>query len=446
MYYKKMVKGLPLLKTPTKVCSDCLVGKQHRDSIPKKSFWRATQKLQLVHADICGPVKPESNSRKRYMITFIDDFSRRCWVYFLSEKSEAFVAFKKFKNYAEKESGSLVCCLRTDRGGEFTSNEFNDFCSSNGIKRQLTASYTPQQNGVAERKNRTIMNLVRSMLSEKKIPKEFWPEAVNWCVHVLNRSPTLAVKDHTPEEAWSGIKPTVEYFQVFGCISHVHIPDSRRTKLDDKSTKCVLLGVSEETKAYRLYNPITKKIVVSRDVVFEEDEKWDWGNSGAEVKDDVLDWGDVDEIVESNMHSESEEENEEHVQTDAEHVVSSSSSNSLERDEPSPLEARNRRAPFWMDDYETGDGLSETEEMHNLVLYTYAGDPCSFEDAVRSLKWREAMDREISSIEKNGTWELTDLPKGAKKIGVKWVFKTKLNERGEVDKYKARLVAKGYAK
>lgn len=250
-----------------------------------------------------------------------------------------------------------MCCLRTDRGGEFTSNEFNDFCSSNGIKRQLTAAYTPQQNGVAERKNRTIMNLVRSMLSEKKIPKEFWPEAVNWCVHVLNRSPTLAVKDHTPEEAWSGIKPTVEYFRVFGCIGHVHIPDARRTKLDDKSTKCVLLGVSEETKAYRLYNPITKKIVVSRDVVFEEDEKWDWGNSGAEVKDDVLDWGDVDAIVESNMHSESEEENEEHVQTDAEHVVSSSSSNSLERDEPSPLEARNRRAPFWMDDYETGDGL-----------------------------------------------------------------------------------------
>lgn len=165
----------------------------------------------------------------------------------------------------------------------------------------------------------------------------------------------------------------------------------------------MLLGVSEETKAYRLYNPITKKIVVSRDVVFEEDEKWDWGKSGAEVKDDVLDWGDVNEILESNMHSESEEENEEQVQTDAEHVVSSSSSNSLERDEHSPLEARNRRAPFWMDDYEIGDGLSETEEMHNLVLYTSAGDPCSFEDAVRSLKWREAMDREISSIEKNGT-------------------------------------------
>lgn len=140
LHYKKMVKDLPLLQAPTKVCSDCLVGKQHRDSIPKKSLWRATQKLQVVHVYICGPMKPESNNKKRYLITFIDDFSRKCWVYFLSEKSEAFVTFKKFKNFVEKESGSLVCCLRTNRGGEFNLNEFNEFCSSNGIKRELTTA------------------------------------------------------------------------------------------------------------------------------------------------------------------------------------------------------------------------------------------------------------------------------------------------------------------
>ena len=114
--------------------------------------------------------------------------------------------------------------------------------------------------------------MVRSLLSEKKIPKNFWPEAVNWTVHVLNRSPTLAVKDMTPEEAWSGIKPSVEHFRVFGCVSHVHVPDAKRKKLEDKSFSCVLLGVSEESKAYRLYDPISKRIVVSRDVKFEEDK------------------------------------------------------------------------------------------------------------------------------------------------------------------------------
>nr|KYP50278.1 Retrovirus-related Pol polyprotein from transposon TNT 1-94 [Cajanus cajan] len=170
----------------------------------------------------------------------------------------------------------MIKCLRTDRGGEFTSSEFNEFCQKTGIKRQLTTAYTPQQNGVAERKNRTIMNLVRTLLSEKKLPKSFWPEAVNWVAYVLNRSPTLAVKNQMPEEAWSGVKPSVEHFRVFGCVTHVHVPDARRTKLENKSCKCVLLGMSEESKGYRLYNPITRKIVISRDVVFEEDTQWNW--------------------------------------------------------------------------------------------------------------------------------------------------------------------------
>lgn len=133
---------------------------------------------------------------------------------FLAEKSEAFAVFKSFKIHVEKATNKSLKGLRTDRGGEFTSREFNEFCSAHGLQRQLTAAYSPQQNGVAERKNRTIMNLVRSMLSEKKVPKTFWPEAVNWAMHILNRSPTLAVKDKTPEEAWSGIKPSVQHFRV----------------------------------------------------------------------------------------------------------------------------------------------------------------------------------------------------------------------------------------
>jgi len=115
--------------------------------------------------------------------------------------SATFVIFRKFKALVEKESNCQIQCLRTDRGGEFRSAAFNDFCSINGIKRQLTTAYTPHQNGVSERKNRTVMNMVRSMLSARKVPKIFWPEAVVWATHVLNRSPTLFVKDMTPEEA-----------------------------------------------------------------------------------------------------------------------------------------------------------------------------------------------------------------------------------------------------
>lgn len=136
------------------------------------------------------------------------------------------------------------------------------------------SSYTPQQNGVAERNNRSIMNMVRSILSHKKVPKNYRPEAVNWDVYIQNRSPSAALKDLTPEEAWSGTKPSGHFFKVFGSIGYVHVPDAKRKKLDEKSVKCILLGVSEESKAYRLYDPISKKNVVSRNVIFDEDEHW----------------------------------------------------------------------------------------------------------------------------------------------------------------------------
>ena len=171
--YRNMVRGLPPLSTSNAICTDCLKGKQHRDPIPKKSTWRASQKLELIHADICGPITPTSNSNKRYILLFTDDYSRKTWVYFLVEKSEAFSSFKHFKSMAEKQTGLFVKCLHTDRGGEFISNEFNEFCKHNGIKRQMTTAYTPQQNGIAERKNRTVMNMVRSMISNKNIPKTF---------------------------------------------------------------------------------------------------------------------------------------------------------------------------------------------------------------------------------------------------------------------------------
>jgi len=142
------------------------------------------------------------------------------------------------------------------------------------------------------------MNMVRSMLSAKKIPKRFWLEVVNWTVYVLNRSPTFAVKNKTPKEAWSGIKPSVHHFRVFGCITHAHVLDCKRSKLDDKSVKCVLLGISKESKAYPLYDPISHKIIVSRDVVYEENNSWDWSES-LDIADTIaLEWENKNEYKE----------------------------------------------------------------------------------------------------------------------------------------------------
>lgn len=445
---KKMVKGLPQLGASTTTCSDCLNGKQHRNPIPKKGAWRASKVLELVHADICGPISPTSNSGKRYSLCFIDDFSRKSWVYLLLQKSEALSCFKSFKKMVEKETGSFVKCLRTDRGGEFISLDFNNFCKENGIKQQLTTAFTPQQNGVAERKNRTVMNMVRALLSAKSIPKTFWPEAVNWTFYVLNRCPTLAVKDITPQEAWSGVKPSVDHFRVWGCLAHVHVADAKRGKLDNKSFQCIFLGVSEESKGYRLFDPIAKKIVISRDVVFEEDKQWEWGVNYKEQILLDLDWGENDEKMSESEEDDgnSEDRNMGNTGENNQEGESESSNGGTEDErrmnESGVIEGRMRRPPSYLEDFVSGEGLSE-DEVH-MVQVNLSEDLVYFEEAVKSLHWRVAMDSEIESIEKNKTWSLVDLPAGVKKVGVKWVYRTKYDEKGELEKYKARLVAKGY--
>ncbi|KAL4273099.1 hypothetical protein GQ457_13G010880 [Hibiscus cannabinus] len=206
----------------------------------------------------------------------IDDYSRKTWVYFLKQKSEAFGAFKNFKALVEKESSFEIKSLRSDRGGEFTSNEFNDFCKANGIRCPLTVPRSPQQNGVAERKNRTILNMARSMLKAKNMPKEFWAEAVSCAVYFSNRSPTKNVDNVTPQEAWSGRKPSVRHIRVFGNIAYAHVPDQGRLKLDDRSSKYVFIGYDSNSKGYKLFNPSNGRIVISRDVEFDEQASWNW--------------------------------------------------------------------------------------------------------------------------------------------------------------------------
>ena len=175
---KNMVKGLPYINHPDQFCKGCLLGKQFRKSFLKESNSKAQKPLELIHTNMCSPFKPNSLGKSNYFLLFIDDFSRKTWVYFLKQKLEVFEAFKKFKAVVKKESGYQIKAMRYDRGREFTSKEFFEFWEANGIWRPLTVPKSPQQNGVAERKNRTILDMARSMLKSKRLPKEFWAEPV----------------------------------------------------------------------------------------------------------------------------------------------------------------------------------------------------------------------------------------------------------------------------
>lgn len=335
-----MVNGLPEIQKVQGVCETCAKGKQHRTTIPKVAQWRATKPLQLVHTDLCGPITPRTAGDKGYVLTFIDDFSRKTWVYFLSEKCEAFNKFKIFKTMVENEVGTKLLCLRSDRGGEFNSKEFNDFCATNGVKRQLTAAYTPQQNGVAERKNRTIMDMVRCLLSERKMPKKFWGEATKWTAHILNRSPTSAVKDQTPQECWSNNKPNVDYFKIFGCIGHVHVPTQKRVKLDER---CIFLGMSDESKAYKMYDPISETVVISKDVIFDEEQSWNWGRTVEEERNDILI---IDEQEAADNNIPDEESSQQSLNTDE---INEPAVNSDENSQ-----GRRRVPPRYLQDFDSG--------------------------------------------------------------------------------------------
>ena len=177
------------------------------------------------------------------MLTFTDDYSRYATVYFIKSKSEVLSKFQEYVNSVEKHTGHQIMklnilaeddvkVLRSDNGGEYTSNNFAKFCGEKGISHEFTVPYCPQQNGVAERMNRTIMEGARSMLFQAKLPLEFWAEACSTAVYLHNRSPTTALKDETPFERLFGRRPDISRLRVFGCVRYVHVPDGQRRKLD----------------------------------------------------------------------------------------------------------------------------------------------------------------------------------------------------------------------
>lgn len=181
-----LVRGLPALTQVEQLCDACIAGKHRRAPFPTQVQGRSEHPLDLLHGDICGPITPATPSGNRYFLLLVDDFSRFMWVVLLGSKDLASTAIKRVQAAAERKCGRKLLALRTDRGGEFTSHHFNEYCAELGVERHLTAPYTPQQNGVVERRNQTVVAMARSMIKAKGLPGTFWGEAVNTVVYILN--------------------------------------------------------------------------------------------------------------------------------------------------------------------------------------------------------------------------------------------------------------------
>ena len=441
---KNMVDGMDCTNFDgnKSLCEGCIMGKHHRMPYPKNVPDHASEVMEIIHSDVCGPMNTDSLGKTRYFVTFIDDFSRYVSIYYIKHKDEVLERFKEFVNVMSNLTGRRVKILRTDNGGEYCSKIFSEYLKEQGIFHQTTVPDNPAQNGVAERMNRTIVESARSLIHHAKMPMHFWAEAVNTAAYIRNRCPTVAIKDNTPFESIFKKKPNISNLKVFGCIAFVHIAKERRKKFEAKSQKTIFVGYPTGTKGYKLYDPSTKRFMRSRDVIFAEQQFYNFAKDTStdffypvpeEIPDAVRDKETRDTAADPDNYQEHADDRLPVGATYEENFMNKV--RNLDHRRPTRLPSR-----LIEEDSEScyiADVLTAEIDEPKNIFEAWNGD--------HSVHWKEATDSEHGSLQDNTTWDLVPLPKDKKAVGSRWVFKVKRNGDGSLDRYKARLVAQGYS-
>ena len=435
---KDMVTGIATTANDFKAagagppCEPCALGKAQRAPFKASGDSASSSKLELLHTDVCGPLPVTSLGGSKYFVTILDDYTKSSTVHTLAHKSETAAAVKATITQLETQGGTRVRRLRCDNGSEYINQELKAFCASKGIMLETTVRYSPEQNGAAERLNRTLLDKVRPMLEDAHLPKSLWAEALATANYLRNRSPVSGC-DKTPIELLTGIKPDVSHLRIFGTSCYAHIPKQLRNKLAPTSEPGRLIGYPPGTKGYKIL--------------------LDSASSSAATSPstkDLATWSTIPAPC-------------------CPHGATPSPSATTRR-APRPWERRttavrrrsrskHRRRRRWQMAH--GATLSERQRnaRHLCGSWTAAApptaqahlavitEPTTLEEALASEQapfWRQAMDEEYASLLDNNTWTLERTPQGVNPIPVKWVFKIKRDSTGAVERYKARLVAKGF--
>jgi hypothetical protein len=255
-----------------RVCRSCIEGKMHELRHPSKTIISSKMVLELLHMDLFGPPTHANLGGKKYCLVIVDDYSRYTWVYFFKYKHETQQTIKHFTNEVQCQYGQYILMIRSDNGTEFKNYTLNNFLSDEGIRHQYSSPYTPQQNGVAEWKNRTLMDMARTMLAEFKSPYNFWAEAINTACDATNHLYIRKGLNNTPYEILTGNKPNIKYFRVFGCKCFypkkgVHFP-----KFDSKALEGIFVGYATESHAFRVFDKESAHVVEVSNVIFDEND------------------------------------------------------------------------------------------------------------------------------------------------------------------------------
>lgn len=430
------ISKLDLSSVDKLFCEGCMYGKQHK--LPFKSkVHRKTQPGEFIHSDVCGPMSIPSVQGAKYFILFKDDCSGYRVVYFIKHKSDALTCFKEFASLVKNKFGKSIMILHIDNGKEYCNKEFNDYLVKHGITLETTAPYTPEQNGKAERDLRTIVECARSMLYTKDIPTYLWAEAVNTAVYILNRTPNSHIPSSSPYEIWTGKKPILNHIKTFGCDAYMHVPKELRNKLAPKSKKFIFVGYDGNSTNYRLYEPETKKIKISRNVTFNENSTFTLPRKNTCQIEFSINDDDYDEDTSMNRQNQPEvNEN-----SDLDNVIVPEVPV-----EKLPVEQVQFNAPDEnIRNLRNRDNIKPPSRyILNLVEIDV---PESYEDAMNSneaAEWTKSMKEELEALMKNNTWDVVTLPPGKHTVGSKWVFRVKRHPNGDIERFKSRLCAKGF--
>uniref|UniRef100_A0A2N9GBD9 Integrase catalytic domain-containing protein n=1 Tax=Fagus sylvatica TaxID=28930 RepID=A0A2N9GBD9_FAGSY len=283
---KHLVPTLPTFSNFN--CETCELSKHHRATFKLRTDDPCLHPFELVHSDIWGPARTTGLCDARYFVTFIDDHSRLTWVYVLKDRSQLFSVFQSFYAEISNQFNAKLLAFRTDNAREYLDSAFQQFLESRGIIHQTSCVRTPQQNGIAERKNGPILAIARALMLQMNVPKIFWADAVLTAAYLLNRMPSRILKGKSPFEMFfPGKNPFSVPPRVFGCVSFVHNHSPNRDKLDPRAHKCIFLGYSRTQKGYRCYSPSLRKHFVSADVTFFEDIPY-YSPQGRQLQESML--------------------------------------------------------------------------------------------------------------------------------------------------------------
>jgi hypothetical protein len=393
--------------------------------------------FDLVHSDIWGPALVPTEGGSRYFVIFLDDYSRYTWIYLLQHRSKLPQIYQNFHQMVQTQFSRTIKIFRSD-AMEYNEKSFQIFLKQNGTLSHRSCPYTSQQNGRAERKHRHILDTVRALLISASLPERFWGEAALTAVYTINRVPSPTIHNQTPYERLYGSTPNYSLLRVFGCICFVTLPPHEHTKLEPRSCLCCFLGYGITQKGYRCYDPIARRLRISRHVEFREHK-----------------------IFTSQMHFPYSFSVYSPVFTDPSIALfpGSSADNSSSLDEPSTAASdfpdsttdppATSHTPEPSHEPRRSDRVrappAHLHDYHCFSVLASLHEPHSYREASADPLWQKAMSDELDALSKTHTWDLVDLPPGKFAVGCKWVYKIKTRADGSVERYKARLVAKGFA-